>query len=299
MIIPIPKENASNLVKQAIHGLTVVPSAGAITITFTTARPSKPVFTVWRRIANVAAQDMIPANQVAFSGETTTPTTTHGARIAGLPQGQPLWLRIDAAAEDVPAGDPRRPSSLYCPTGTFVRVCLARILSVEVLNSGDSGGGASMLFQFQVYDGISSGREALITTKQSEVDSIDNGEFAGGMVGEYKIDAAPDTIVPFLEALHWKGSFPGLPLQGRKIADTLPDDIGSGSDDEAEWADCAAPVPLPGGLGSTTSGALILSTGLLVPSVAAQLVLETIVSNPSGISTFTPPHLPPGGFTIG
>jgi hypothetical protein len=172
-------------------------------------------------------------------------------------------------------------------------------LSVEVLNSGDSGGGASMLFQFQVYDGISSGREALITTKQSEVDSIDNGEFAGGMVGEYKIDAAPDTIVPFLEALHWKGSFPGLPLQGRKIADTLPDDIGSGSDDEAEWADCAAPVPLPGGLGSTTSGALILSTGLLVPSVAAQLVLETIVSNPSGISTFTPPHLPPGGFTIG
>jgi hypothetical protein len=67
MIIPIPKENASNLVKQGIHGLTVVPSAGAITITFTTTRPSKPVFTVWRRLANVAAQDMIPANQIAFT----------------------------------------------------------------------------------------------------------------------------------------------------------------------------------------------------------------------------------------
>jgi hypothetical protein len=29
------------------------------------------------------------------------------------------------------------------------------------------------------------------------------------------------------------------------------------------------------------------------------LVFETIVSNPSGISTFTPPRLPPGGFVIG
>jgi hypothetical protein len=298
MNIPIPKGNASNLVKQAIHDLTVVPSAGAITITFTTARPSKPVFTVWRRIANVAAQDMTPANQVAFSGETMTPKTTHSARISGLPQGQPLWLRIDAAAEDVPAGDYRRPASLYCPTGTFVRVCLARVLSVEVLNSGDSGGGASMLFQFQVYNGVSPAGETLITTKQSEVDSIDNGEFAGGMVGEYKIDAAPDTIVPYLEALHWKGSFRGLPLQGRKIGDTLPSDSGSGSDDEAEWADCLARVPLPD-LGDTTSGTLILSTGLLVPSVEARLVFETIVSNPSRISTFTPPRLPPGGFTIG
>jgi hypothetical protein len=55
--IAIPKAGAWNVVKQGIHGLTVVPEAGAITITFTTTRPSKPVFTVWRRIANVAAQD--------------------------------------------------------------------------------------------------------------------------------------------------------------------------------------------------------------------------------------------------
>jgi hypothetical protein len=297
--IAIPKAGAWNVVKQGIHGLTVVPEAGAITITFTTTRPSKPVFTVWRRIANVAAQDMVPANQVAFSGETTTPQTTHTARITALPQGLPLWLRVDAAAEDVPAGDLRRPASLFCPTGTFVRVCLAKILSVEVLNSGDSGGGASMLFQFQVYNGMSSEGEALIPTKQADVDSVDNGGLVGGMVGEFKIDAAPDTVVPYLEALHWKGSFPGLPLKGRQIGDTLPSDTGSGSDDDAEWADCLARAALPTGLGSTTSGALVLSTGLLVPSVEARLVFETIVSNPSGISTFTPPRLPPGGFVIG
>ena len=117
--IAIPTAGAWNVVKQGIHGLTVVPEAGAITITFTTTRPSKPVFTVWRRIANIAAQDMVPANQVAFSGETTTPQTTHTARITALPQGLPLWLRVDAAAEDVPAGDLRRPASLFCPTGTF------------------------------------------------------------------------------------------------------------------------------------------------------------------------------------
>jgi hypothetical protein len=203
---------------QAIVGATITPDVGAIVATFTTVRPSKPVFTVWRRIANVAAQDMVPARQVAFSGETLTPRTSHSVRIASLPQGLPLWLRITADAEDVPAADPLklRHAQMDVQTGTYVRTCVVRILSVEVLNSGDSGGGASMLLQFQVYNGTSSAGEALIATKQSSVDSIDNGEFVGDMVGQYKIDSAPDTIVPYMSALHWRGSFP---VHGRKIGE--------------------------------------------------------------------------------
>src|SRR5262249_3861013 len=99
-------------------------------------RPAKPVFTVWRNIANDQNKDMVPANQVAFSLETPTPTTNHSKRIAGLPQGMKLWLRIDAQAEDLPVGDPRGAASSVVGTGTFVRVCLVKIGSLEVLNSG-------------------------------------------------------------------------------------------------------------------------------------------------------------------
>jgi hypothetical protein len=61
-----------------------------------------------------------------------------------------LWLRIDAQAEaeDLPVGDPRGAASSVVGTGTFVRVCLVKIGSLEVLRSGDSGGGADMLTSF-------------------------------------------------------------------------------------------------------------------------------------------------------
>jgi hypothetical protein len=284
---------------QAIVGATITPDVGAIVATFTTVRPSKPVFTVWRRNANVAARDMVPANQVAFSGETLTPRTSHSVRIASLPQGLPLWLRITADAEDVPAADPLklRHAQMDMQTGTYVRTCVVRILSVEVLNSGDSGGGASMLLQFQVYNGTSSAGESLIATKQSSVDSIDNGEFVGDMVGQYKVDSAPDTIVPYMSALHWRGSFP---VQGRKIGDTLPSGTGSGSDGEAEWADCLTRVALPTRLGDTTSSALMLGTGLLVPSIDARLTIETNVTNPSNIETVLQRRIgTPPPFTLG
>ena len=86
---------------------TIAPDAGALLLNFNTARPAKPVFTVWRNVVNDQDKDMIPANQIAFSGETLTPITAHSKRIAGLPQGVPLWLRIDARAEDLPVSDPR------------------------------------------------------------------------------------------------------------------------------------------------------------------------------------------------
>jgi hypothetical protein len=64
----LPPGNSTivNTRHQAIVGATVVPDAGVIVVTFSRLRPSSPVFTVWRRIANVAAQDMVPANQVAL-----------------------------------------------------------------------------------------------------------------------------------------------------------------------------------------------------------------------------------------
>jgi hypothetical protein len=65
----LPPGNSTivNTRHQAILGATVAPDAGAIVVAFSRVRPSGPIFTVWRRIANVAAQDMVPANQVAFS----------------------------------------------------------------------------------------------------------------------------------------------------------------------------------------------------------------------------------------
>jgi hypothetical protein len=266
--------------RQRILGGTIAPDAGAIQMNFTTLRPAKPVFTVWRSITNVQATDMVPANQIAFAGETLTPTTTHAKRIADLPQGVPLWLRIDANAEDLPAGDPRAPASRIVHTGSLVRVCLVRIFSLELLNSGDSDGGAEMLFQFQVYNGSSTSGEALISTHVAEIDSIDNGEFVRDMAGTFKVDNAPDVVVPYLGALHWNGKFP---VKGRGLPPTVPAQADSGADDEAQWADCMTRVMLPSTLGTTTSSGLNMGTGLEVPSIAATLSVETIVSNPSNI----------------
>ena len=114
---------------QVIFGGTVAPDAGALLIDFKTVRPAKPFFAVWRNLVNVPEQDMVPANQVAFAGETFggDPTTDHSKRIAGLPQGVPLWLRIDANAEDLPHGDPQGVANWVLGTGTFARVCLVKI----------------------------------------------------------------------------------------------------------------------------------------------------------------------------
>lgn len=279
---------------QAIFGGTITPDAGALLINFKTVRPAKPVFTVFRNLVDVQAQDMVLANQVAFAGETLTPTTDHSQRIAGLPQGVPLWLRIDANAEDLPVGDPRGPASSVVRTGTFARVCLVKILSVQVLNSGDSGGDADMLFEFQVYNGSSSVGEGLIFRLPSpgpknpiprwQISSVDNGDFVPEMVSTFTIPNAPDVIVPYLASLHLKGSLFHFPSIGQKIVPvTLPDATGSDSNEDFESADCMGRASLPTQLGDTASPGFFLSTGLLVPSIEATLVFETIVSNPAKI----------------
>ena len=272
---------------QGIAG-TIAPDAGALLINFNTVRPAKPVFTVWRNVVNDQDKDMIPANQVAFSGETLTPTTAHSKRIAGLPQGVPLWLRIDARAEDLPVSDPRGAATRVVRTGTFLRICSVKILSVEVLNSGDSGG-ADMKFGFQVYNGSSSVGEGLIDRFQRSVDSINNGVFVREMVGTFKLVQAPDVVVPYLSSLHLKGGFPTIGEQ--TPPDTLPDEPASGSNEDFDFADCVGRAALPAQLGDTTSGAFIMGTGLLVPSITATLQFETIVSNPSNIGQVKMVHL--------
>lgn len=155
-----PPGGGFNNIHQAIVNAIIAPEAGAISISFKTLRPAKPIFTVWKDITQ-RKNDMVPQNQIASAFESLTPTTTHFKRITGLPQGVPLWLRIDAAAEDVPVGDPRQPASFVCETGTLTRTCEIQIASLELLNSGDSDGGASMVFMFQVYNGISNERRSL------------------------------------------------------------------------------------------------------------------------------------------
>jgi hypothetical protein len=281
---------------QVIVG-TVAPDAGALLINVNTERPARPVYTVWRNFTNVQERDMVPENQVRAELETLTPTTVHMKRIAGLPQGVPLWLRIMAQAEDLPVSDPRGAASAVVSTGTFARVCLVKILSVEVLNSGDSGGGAEMLFEFQVYNGSSSVGEGLILRLPSpgpenpiprwRISSVDNGDFIPQMVSTFTINNAPDVIVPFLASLHMTGSFPHFPTIGQNmVPDTVPDGSGgtkSGSNEDFEFAECWGRASLPTPLGTTTSSAFPLGTGLLVPSIAAALAFDTIVSNPSNI----------------
>ena len=259
----------------------IAPDAGALLINVNTERPARPVYTVWRNLTNVQEQDMVPANQVAAALETLTPTTSHSKRIAGLPQGVPLWLRIDAQAEDLPVSDPRGAASSVVQTGTFFRICLVNILSIEVLNSGDPGGGADMLFQFQVYNGSSSVGEALIDLFQKEVSDIDNGAFVPDMPSTFKIEHAPDVVVPYLSSLHRKGGFPTIGT--RTIPDTLPDEAGSGSNDDFEFADVMGRVSLPTQLGDTTQSGFMMNTGLNVPSITATLAFETNVLHPSNI----------------
>ena len=262
----------------------IAPDAGALLINVNTERPARPVYTVWRNLTNVQEQDMVPANQVAAALETLTPTTDHMKRIADLPQGVPLWLRIQAQAEDLPVSDPRGAAEFVSGTGTFFRICLVNLLSIEVLNSGDPGGGADMLFQFQVYNGSSSVGEALIDLFQKEVSDIDNGAFVPDMPRTFKIEHAPDVVVPYLSSLHHTLGFLQFPKIGTRIGDTLPAPPPRvGSNDEAEFADCMGPVTLPTTLGDTTSSAFIMGTGLAVPSITSTLQIETIVSNPSNI----------------
>jgi hypothetical protein len=282
---------------QVIFGGTVAPDAGALLIDFKTVRPAKPIFTVWRNLVNVPEQDMVPANQVALAGETFggNPTTDHSKRIAGLPQGVPLWLRIDANAEDLPHGDPQGVANWVLGTGTFARVCLVKILSVQVLNSGDSGGDADMVFEFQVYNGSNSMGEGLIgfilpgpgpqnPIPRFDRSGVDNGEFVPDMVSTFRINNAPDVVVPFLASLHLKGGFLHFPTIGTNmVPDTVPDGAGSGSNDDFEFATCMGLVTLPTQLGDTSSDAFIMSTGLAVPSITATLVFETKVSNPANI----------------
>jgi len=270
----------------------IAPDAGALLINVNTERPARPVYTVWRNLTNVQEQDMVPANQVAAALETLTPTTSHSKRIAGLPQGVPLWLRIDAQAEDLPVSDPRGAASSVVQTGTFFRICLVNILSIEVLNSGDPGGGADMLFQFQVYNGSSSVGEALIDLFQKEVSDIDNGEFVPDMPRTFKIEHAPDVVVPYLSSLHRKGGFPTIGT--RTIPDTLPDEAGSGSNDDFEFADVMGRVSLPTQLGDTTQSGFMMNTGLNVPSITATLAFETNVLNPSNILPVKLFHHGPG-----
>ena len=66
----LPPGNSTivNTRHQAIPGATVAPDSGAIVVTFSTVRPSSPVFTVWRRIANAVAIVLAAMTVVAVIG---------------------------------------------------------------------------------------------------------------------------------------------------------------------------------------------------------------------------------------
>jgi hypothetical protein len=273
------------MAQQMIIEAQISPDVGAIQVTLVTAHPCKPFFTVWRRLTNDPVRDMVASNQVAVSGSGDGGAqTSHVVTIGNLPQGVFLWLRVNANAEDLSPSDPARLLQADFQTGTYVRTCVARILSTEVLNSGDPGGGATMMFQFQIYNGSSGFGEPLIPLKQSSVDSIDNGEFVGDLAGLYKIDSAPDVIVPYMAALHFAGGIFHIRTQGTLVAPpTLPDTTASGSNDDYQWAECMGRAALPKALGDTVSPAFSLSTGLAVPAIAATLTFETNVQNPLNI----------------
>src|SRR5262249_45642791 len=127
---------------------------------------------------------------------------------------------------------------------------------------------------------------------QLDVDSIDNGEFVPGIVRTFKIDNAPDVVVPYLSSLHRKGGFPTIGT--RTIPDTLPDEAGSGSNDDFEFADVMGRVSLPTQLGDTTQSGFMMNTGLNVPSITATLAFETNVLNPSNILPVKLFHHGPG-----
>ena len=63
----------------------------------------------------------------------------------------------------------------------------------------------------------------------------------------------------------------------------LPDEAGSGSNDDFEFADVMGRVSLPTQLGDTTQSGFMMNTCLNVPSITATLGFETNVLNPSNI----------------
>jgi hypothetical protein len=274
-------------VHQEIVDATIAPEAGAINISFKTLRPAKPIYTVWKDLTH-QEDDMVPQNQIVAAFESLTPTTTHMKRITGLPQGELMWLRIDAAAEDVPVGDPRQPASFVCQTGTCVRSCAIKIASLELLNSGDPGGGASMVFLFQVYNGDSKEHEGLTAGRRVEIDSIDNGLKVGEMEGTFNIDNAPDVVVPSLGSVH----VDGFPMMGTGLPPSLVGDVPNGPEvssdagGDSQASSCVTPVTLPVAPGDTTS-TLLMGTALNVPSFTATLTIETNVKNSKGIAVVT------------
>ena len=285
-----PPPAGINNIHQAIVGATIAPEAGAINISFKTVLPAKPIYTVWKRnILHTATEDMVPKNQIVAAFESMTPTTTHMKRITGLPQGETMWLRIDAAAENLPVGDPRSRASFVCETGTCERICEIKILSFKLDYSGDPGGDASMVFLFQVYNGSSNEHEALTDGRRVEVGSIDNGLKVGEMEGKFLIDNAPDVVVPYLGAVHLDAPFGSLPTIGTGLPPALVGDVPNGpvifsdADGDSQASSCLTPVTLPVAPSDTTSP-LNMGTGLTVPMFSATLSIETNVINSKGIA---------------
>jgi len=164
-----------------------------------------------------------------------------------------------------------------------------------MLTSGGDPEGASMVFQAQVYNGDS--KEPLTDGRLVDIDSIGNGEFVRDMIGtSFRIDQAPDVVVPYLAALHRTGGIFHVPTIGTGLPGVLPDeaDVAGGANDDYEWASYRQ-VTLPAQGGDTTSTLMlgtrptppvggVIGTLASVPFITATLTIETHVQNTAGIA---------------
>lgn len=270
---------------QEIHGLTVTPGPGALTISFTTRLPSRPRFEIWRNIANIPRDDMIPQNLVAVWGVTNAPDRTHRRRIDGLPQGTLFWFQITADVEDVAVVGGRPASATFVgKAGTLFRFCKLTIIRLAVPDTGDPNGGATMRFALQVYNGSDSNRQVnglpsypgdpLITQQGWDFDDVDNGVLLGPFAVRQLVLNAPDVIVPYILGVHDIGG-----TFGTACPRTLPDTKSHGSDDEGQFGDGFAAMTLPVTMG-TASATMEFGSGKVEVSWGALISVETTVSDP-------------------
>ncbi|WP_142251468.1 hypothetical protein [Bradyrhizobium sp. UNPF46] len=272
---------------QKIHALKIAPEPCALNFSFTTERPSRPTITLWKRISNDPAKDMVPANQIGQMMTPGLPRTTHAPRLSELPVAIPLWFRIDADVED-PEIPPGAFASWEGHTATLHRQCVAHVWRINVEQAGgDEDGpedGNEMDFSMNVYDGNTG--LPLIETTIAKFDSVDSGDVITGAFGAndgfVAIPGATDVIVPYIFAASQDPDL-GIDGIGLMVPPKLPGQPSSGASERGAWADSFHAFRPPVAVGDTNSQAFVLAT--LAPSLVAfqaTVTVETIVSDPYG-----------------
>jgi hypothetical protein len=269
----------------------VSPRPNGLLITFTTAKGSIPVVTLWKSITGNPDEDMVARNLVATGwGLVSGIRTNHACLFENLDQERVYWFKIYAGNDEqrILVG-PHPPAEYQDTAGTLKRECTIRFFSLEVLATGGSGSGDTMDFGMGIYNGSNITNDLLIVPKHLTNDSVDSGAIFQKPFGDpIAITNAPDVVVLYVQGVYEDVSFFTGEIGdiGTRVPETMPSSPSHGSDDGGAWADGSTPLTLPYAPGTThAGGSWVLGTGLMRDTPVFDVTgdVETTVLDTKGV----------------